>query len=212
MMAEKHRVFIEDLAEKIAGNARVWDALWRGEGIGRIAVAVTPSPARLERVKEEYAFELDEPTERSERWTEQWRQALLDELYAIVARLQLPGDYCPAVAVPRFVHRQSQGIADVFGARVEEQPDGNCFAYPLPAVPSAIDAVEASALQASAYWGAVEWTRYARAATHDKIPFRNGVMTGPIDTANYLLGPTTLLEWSTPILIRCIACWKKSPT
>ena len=99
----------------------------------------------------ECAFDLDDSAERSERWNEQWRQGLLDELYAIAARLQLPGDYCPATAVPRFVHRQSQGIVDLFGARVEEQPDGNCFAFPLPADPSAIDAVQANALETSAY-------------------------------------------------------------
>ena len=153
-MAKQRTVFIADLAEKMAGNADVWDALWRGESIGRIAVAVVPSAARLERVKEECAFDLDDSAERSERWNEQWRQGLLDELYAIAARLQLPGDYCPAAAVPRFVHRQSQGIVDLFGARVEEQPDGNCFAFPLPADPSAIDAVQANALETSAILGA----------------------------------------------------------
>ena len=111
-MPEQRRLSITDVAQRMAGNSRVWDALWRGETIGRIAVAVTPSAARMERVKTEYAFDLDEHACEPGQPNEQWRQALLDELYAIVARLQLPGDYCPAVSVPRFVHRQSQGITD----------------------------------------------------------------------------------------------------
>ncbi len=194
-MTNHRKVSIADLAQRSAGINHVWDALWRGESPRRIAVAVTPSEARIKQVKEEWDFELDDSAERSSLWNEKWRQGLVDELHNILARLQLPGDYCPAIAVPRFVHGQSQGITDLFGVRVAEQPDGNCYAYPLAPDPSAIDALQPRPLETSMYWGAVDWTRYARAATHGLLPFRNAVMTGPIDTANYLLGSTTLLEW-----------------
>ena len=49
-----------------------------------------------------------------------------------------PGDGFLGIAVPRSVHGQSQGICDIFGARVEEQPDGNFYVHPLPADPAVI--------------------------------------------------------------------------
>ncbi|MHB9131382.1 MAG: uroporphyrinogen decarboxylase family protein [Armatimonadota bacterium] len=174
---------------------RVWDALWRGESIGRVAINVTPGNETVQYAREHFTFPLDDDGDKPECYHDGWRRFLLDELYAFAAQRLLPGDYCPAIAVPRPVHGQSQGIADLFGCRVEEQPDGNFFPFPLPADPARIDEVTPRPLQTSRYWQAVEWLHYARAATQGALPFRNPVMTGPLDTANYLLGSTTLLEW-----------------
>lgn len=186
----------QDITDMISGNCDTADALWQGKPIGRIAVSVAPNAARLERVASECVFDLDRSVPRPAQWNERWEQALIDELCRIVAQMQLPGDYCPTINVPRFVHGQSQGIADLFGARVEEQPDGNYFVHPLEPDPAVIDSVAPRAIETSMYWGAVEWLKYARDATFGSIPFRNPVMTGPFDTANYLLGTATLLEWT----------------
>ncbi len=193
---KQNAVSTHDIAGMISGSCDAWDALWQGKPIGRIAVSVAPNPARLERVASECVFDLDSSVRRPAQWNERWEQALTDELCRIVAQMQLPGDYCPAISVPRFVHGQSQGIADLFGARVEEQPDGNYFVHPLEPDPTVIDSVTPRAIESSMYWGAVEWLKYARDATVGCVPFRNPVMTGPLDTANYLLGTTTLLEWT----------------
>jgi len=194
MTTTKHQLTCAELSVADDAHERVWDALWRGESIGRIAAFVTPSDATIQSVRERYTFELAD-VETPEGYTEAWRQGLLDGLYYMAACRSLPGDYCPALAVPRGLHGQSQGFADLFGARVELQPDGNFFPYPLPDDPAVIDDIEARSLESSLYWNAVEWLRYARAATGGLLPFRNPVMTGPLDTANYLLGSTTLLEW-----------------
>ncbi|MHB9025370.1 MAG: uroporphyrinogen decarboxylase family protein [Armatimonadota bacterium] len=170
----------------------VWDALWNGVSPGRFAVDVNPNAERLARIKGAYRVKIDEP---SGTYPDEWRQSLTDQLYTLAAKCELPGDHYPALCVPRGVHGQSQGITDLFGARVEAQPDGNYFPYPLPPDPDVIDAVVPAPIDTSMYWGAVEWVRYARAATGGALAFRHPVMTGPLDTVNYLLGTTVLLEW-----------------
>lgn len=182
-------------ASVLPEQAFVWDQLWRGESPGRILLTVRPNPQRLQRLRETYAVYLPEMSEKPPGWTDEWEQALCTGLYALAAQAQLPGDADLALSVPRSVHGQSQGLVDLFGAYAEQQPDGNYFPHPLPADPALVAQVTPSPLQTSRYWEAVEWIRYARAATGGTLPFRNPVMTGPLDTANYLLGSTTLLEW-----------------
>ena len=173
-----------------------WDARETGGLLGGIAIAVRPSAERVERAQKECAELLaDEAGARPVRWTPEWRDALAGEVARAVASRELPGAWVPALGVPRFVHGQSQGICDLFGARVEAQPDGNYFVHPLTPEPARIDAVTPREIESSQYWGAVEWVRYARAACRGRFEFRNPVMTGPFDTANYLLGTTVLMEW-----------------
>jgi hypothetical protein len=195
---------LEALARRRAG---VWEALWNRQPIGRIAVAVNPGPdARQEAKRSLAALALPEPGVRPAAWTPAWRDALIGDLEALVAGLSMPGDAFLALNVPRFVHGQSQGICDVFGARVEPQPDGNVYVHPLPPEPRQIAAVEPRPLASSQYWGAVEYARYAQTATGGRFAIRNPVMTGPFDTANYLLGTTVLMEWvySEPGALRAL--------
>ena len=174
----------------------VWDALWSNRSIGRIAVAIAPSKERTAAAKDLCAsLDLNEPSTQSPRQTEQWREALIGGLASVRAGLQLPGDSIPALHVPRFVHGQSQGICDLFGAEVEPQDDGLFYVHPLRIEPEQISELRPRPLETGMSWGAVEWIRYARAATDGLFAFRNPVMTGPFDTANYLLGTTTLMEW-----------------
>jgi len=173
-----------------------WDARQTGRPQGGMAVAVGPGKERIERVQQGIPDLLaDETTVRPARWTPPWRESLSGGIAHLLAAQQLPGAWFPALSVPRFVHGQSQGICDLFGARVELREDGNYFAHPLRPEPAAIDAIEPRPLDTSIYWGAVEWLTYARAATGGRFAFRNSVMTGPFDTVNYLLGTTVLMEW-----------------
>lgn len=189
------RALASQYFSNVTEHPEIWDSVWNARSIGRIAVSLLPSAERVSRIRESIEFELDESVHRPAMWTPEWDQAILDQLYDIAARMELGSDYCAALSVPRFVHGQSQGIADVFGARVEAQFDGNYFTHPLPPNPDYIEAVEARPLESSIYWGAVEWTRYANQATGGALLITNPVMTGPIDTVNYLLGSTVLMEW-----------------
>ena len=185
--------------ERLLGPDRpanpMWDALWQAKPTGGIAAGVFPSAERVERVKDRVRVALADDAPRPPRWHESWRESLADSLYHLAAGLELPGDRYPALAVPRWLHGQSQGIADLFGCRLTTQPDGNVYVHPLPANPAAIDAIEPAPLESSAYWGAVEWVRYARAATRGCVDIRMPITTGPLDTACYLLGPAVALEW-----------------
>ncbi len=180
-----------------ARDPAVWDALWQRRALGRVAVVVMPNEDRLNNAKQTCAnLQLKEsPDLRPAGWTPKWRQALVDEIAAHCAYMQLPGDFCPALRVPGFVHGQSQGICDLFGARVEPQPDDLFFVHPVADDTAWVDAVVPKPLETSQFWGAVEWIRYARMATGGRFGFRNPVMTGPLDTANYLLGTTRLMDW-----------------
>ena len=173
-----------------------WDALQAGAPAPGLAVAVRPNAVRVASARAAAAVLLpDEEASRPPAWTPAWRDALVGGVAHLVAARELPGAWVPALSVPRFVHGQSQGICDLFGARVAPQPDGNFFVHPLTPDPAAIAALTPRPLATSRYYGAVEWVRYARAATRGRYEFRHPVMTGPFDTANYLLGTTVLLEW-----------------
>lgn len=169
----------------------VWDGLWNHRSPGRIAVNVRPSAERIEAARA--VVETVELPDSG--MPPAWREALLGDLAYWHACRQMPGDGFPSLNVPRFLHGHSQGLCDVFGANVEEQPDGNFFVHPLPPDPDQIAIVEPRLLETSKYWGAVEYIGFAREVTGGLIPFRNPIMTGPFDTANYLLGSTVLLEW-----------------
>jgi len=173
-----------------------WNACAPGRPLGGLAVAVRPGKGQIEQASKDCGDHLpDEAASRPARWAPQWLEALQQAAAHAVAGSRLPGSWFPALPVPRFVHGQSQGICDLFGAFVERQDDGNYFVHPLRPDPAGVDAVEPRAIEDSMYWGAVEWICYARSACRGRFAFRNPVMTGPFDTANYLLGTTVLMEW-----------------
>ncbi|MCC6581013.1 MAG: hypothetical protein IT440_11280 [Phycisphaeraceae bacterium] len=186
----------ELIETRVRSRRDVWDALWARRGIGRLAVHITPAVNRVAEARTAAAAQMAaEPARKPPGWTEQWRESLVGDLASQYAALQLPGDYYPTLSVPRFVHGQSQGICDVFAARVEPQPDGNFYVHPLPADPAKMTDLKPRPVTESQYWGAVEWIRYARTLTGGILGFRNPIMTGPFDTANYLLGTTVLMQW-----------------
>lgn len=190
----------ETLRERLAAREQrcspVWDTLWRPASIDRIAVALGPSEDTVKRCKP-FCEKLDfrPPAARPATWTDAWQDALAEQIPGLVAAIGLPGAACLSLHVPRFVHGQSQGICDLFGARVEEQEGGHMYVHPLPADPAQLRDLQPAPLERSMYWGAVEWIRMTRDITDGLLPFKNPIMTGPFDTANYLLGTTVLLEW-----------------
>jgi len=184
------------LHEYAQPRTAVWDALWLHRAPNRIALAIMPNDTALDAVRQDCAaLRLDYPAQKPPGWTEAWDKHLMTDVIDVYARMRLPGDAFLSLSVPSFAHGQSQGICDLFGARVETLPSGHEHVHPFPADPGAIHALAVRPIQASRYWNAVAYIVYARAATQGVFEFRNPVMTGPLDTANYLLGTTTLMEW-----------------
>jgi hypothetical protein len=185
-------------ASEVVAESRLhkpmWNMLWQARPSSRIALAVWPSEERLASLRDRMEFALDDPP-RPSGWTEKWRANLVDELYQLVASMEVAGDGLIALHVPRWLHGQSQGIVELFGGRIQQMADGNVYAWPLDGDPDTIDSIQPRAIESGIYWNAVEWVRYARAATAGSIPIRMPIMVGPLDTANYLLGTTVLLEW-----------------
>ena len=132
----------------------VWDALRDNTPIDRIAIAVGPGNKRINHVREALScFLRDDVAFHPAGWTPRWWESLLGAVSSVIAGMQLPGDWFPAIEPPRFVHGQGQGICDIFGARVEPQEDENelYFAHPLPADPAEIDAIQPEPLEKSIY-------------------------------------------------------------
>jgi hypothetical protein len=195
-----HPLALDDLGARFAQIADrrgpVWDTLWARRNIGRFAVAVKPGNEASTEARNACAgLALADAGPRPARWTPQWQEYLRQDLGTVWAQMQMPGDGFMGLSIARAFHGQSQGLADLFGARVEEQPDGNYYVHPLPPNPATIAALRPKPLEQSLYWAAVEYARYARQASAGLLPIRAPVMTGPLDTANYLLGSTVLLEW-----------------
>ena len=185
------------LADYAARNRQTWDSLWQRRSIGRIAISVTPNEETLQYAKQLCSqISWEEPDSKPVKWTPEWRQNLLEQIAVILAGLLVPGDGSKlSLGPPRFVHGQSQGICDLFGARVESQPDGNYFVHPLSPDKCSLKDLKVKELSSSLYWGAVDYIRYARLITGDIFCFGGPVMTSSFDTTNYLLSTTVLMEW-----------------
>lgn len=94
-----------DLSRSSPEREVILDNLWRRTSIGRPAVAITPSAKKIDSVKARYEFEIHEPDCLPVKWNSGWREALLNALADMRAAQEMPGDYYPAIPVPRFVHR-----------------------------------------------------------------------------------------------------------
>jgi len=195
-MTKDSMVISKTEAPCFPGQPIPWNTLVTACPVAGVAVTVCPSKERTVEMRQEALASIpDEPRVRPPGWTPEWRDALLDGISRLLAASQLPGGSVPALGVPRFVHGQSQGICDLFGATIEKQPDGNYFVHPLVEAAETIQRIAARPVETSTYWGAVEWIRYARDASRNRFQFRNPVMVGPFDLTNYLLGTTRLMEW-----------------
>ena len=104
--------------------------------------------------------------------------------------------------MPRFVHGQSQGICDVFGAVPERQEDGNVYVHPLPPDPARVAGIEPRPIESSLCWGAVEWARYEINVNAIGPGYIATELTAPLqadaDFDKWVLGKTPLGRWGRP--------------
>jgi uroporphyrinogen-III decarboxylase len=106
-------------------------------------------------------------------------------------------DVVPALHVIRSLYGQSQALAQRFGAKLIPQEEHEGLYFPEPCIHTAadVDRVKLIPLEQTLYYKAIEYARYAVDSTDGQLNLRNSVMTGPIDTANYILGSMGLMEW-----------------
>ena len=113
------------------------------------------------------------------------------------AKSAYKGDECPSLVIPRERYGQSQGLAEIFGARLVEYEAQPGLYHPVPCVETAadVDKIKLKPIGECMFGGASLFARHVYEATGGELAVRSPIYTGPIDTANYLLGTTRLMEW-----------------
>lgn len=186
-------------SEETQKRSIVWEALAEKRPFGGLAVAL-PSFPDAEEVKKDVVPVNQIPLAktalgRNELWDQYLRKDIHHLLIAAASKYQC--DAYPALNIPRPIHRQSQGLAEIFGCSLEEVKSEPDLFHPIPCIhePSDVDRIKVIPFEQTAYGNAVKYARYAYEATEGMLSVKNPVMTGPIDTVNYIMGTMTLMEW-----------------
>jgi hypothetical protein len=158
-----------------------WDGLTNRRSFGWAAIMSCPKPDIEQLGKSVIPAEeipLTGPVGSRPEWDAVIARQVRD--LHLGARSRYEDDSYPAISIPRSVHGQSQCIAQMFGCEMVEQAAEPGLFYPI----------------GESWVGrAVEFAQYARAVTGGALAIRNPVMTGPIDSANYILGSMQLMRW-----------------
>lgn len=180
-------------------RSEIWEALAEKKLFGGVAVALMTFSDERELEKEIIPADqislAETSVERNETWDEYVRGDVRHWFIAAASKYQC--DAYPALSIPRPIHRQSQGLAEIFGASLEEVKVEPGLFHPIPCIhkPEDVDKIRVKPFEQTFYGKAVQYARYAYESTEGQLSVRNPVMTGPIDTANYLLGSMKLMEW-----------------
>lgn len=175
-----------------------WDGLAEKKAFGRVAYCLMAYPDAEELKKEiipEEQIPLAIQAENRPDWDIEIRKMIYWNMVDAFSRY--PSDAYPSLLIPRPVHGQSQGLAEALGCTLVPQESEQGLYFPVPWIESAadVDKIKVKPIKDCLYGKAIEFAGYAYAACNGQLPVRNPVMTGPIDTANYVLGTMRLMEW-----------------
>jgi hypothetical protein len=178
-------------------RSRIWESLFQHAHAGRVAISYQGKYPDQEQIEKQMMP--DEEIPLGNRGEAGWDQEIRRQIHRLRlnASSVLQDDYFPALSIPRPVHGQSQGLAELLGCELrkhEKEPD---FYYPVPwiTMPDDLDQIKIKPLEQCMYGQAVRFAEYAVRATEGQLAVRNPVMTGPIDTVNYIIGTMRLMEW-----------------
>lgn len=190
---------ILDSTEEIRRKT-AWEGLFNKKPFGRIATVITSDPPDLAeiipgtpKIKD---ISLAGPAGKRPAWDEIIRSEI-HRCY-LGARSKYRDDSFPAINMPRNIYGQSQAIAEAFGCRLISQgAENEGLFFPVPWIQSSADAnrLKVKPIEECLYWEAIKFTQYACEVTGGEFSIRNPVITGPLDTVNYVLGTTRLMDW-----------------
>jgi hypothetical protein len=175
-----------------------WDGLTNRRSFGWAAIMSCPKPD-IEQLGKSVVPAEEIPLTGPAGSRPEWDAVIAGQVrdLHLGARSRYEDDAYPAISIPRSVHGQSQCIAQMFGCEMIEQAAEPGLFYPVPWIqgPGDLNRIKVRAIEDSWIGRAVEFAQYARAVTGGALAIRNPVMTGPIDSANYILGSMQLMRW-----------------
>jgi hypothetical protein len=185
--------------DQIKQHKHVWEGLLNKKTFGRPAIAILDTLPDTKDIEKEIIPENQIPIARTSINNEDWVKDIRRQLYMlqVKAASSYRDDSYPSIYITRSVFGQTQMIAEAFGCKLTPQEgDPNLF-VPIPWIESAsdIDRIKVVPLRNCFYGNSLKFAKFAREATNGQLAVRNPVMTGPIDTANYILGTMRLMEW-----------------
>ena len=185
-------------ANQVARRKTVWDGLSQKKPFGRPAIVYSNiwDWGQIEKeIQPADQIPLTGPTGKNPAWDKHIRAELRN--MQIVAASRFQDDRFPHLSMPRHIHGESQGLAEIFGCKLLPQNKEGTFFYPVPSIESAadVDRLKLASLDDCLYLKTVEYAQYAIEVTDGQLYISNPVMTGPVDTANYILGSMRLMEW-----------------
>ena len=175
-----------------------WDGLSNRRSFGWAAIMGCPKPD-IEQISESFMKAEEIPLTGPVGSRPEWDQIISKQVrdLHLGAMSRYEDDTFPAISIPRSIHGQSQCIAQVFGCDMIEQAAEPGLFYPVPWIqsPADLNKIKLRTVEESLIGKAIEFAQYARAVTNGALAVRNPVMTGPIDSANYILGTMKLMQW-----------------
>lgn len=183
---------------QVQARSGAWEGLSNRRAFGWAAVNACPHPDLQEidsLVPPLEEIPLTGPVGSMPEWDQIIRQQVR-ELH-LHARSRYQDDSYPSLAIPRDVHGQSQGIAQLYGCTMVEQTTEPGLYYPEPWIQSPTDLAKLTRvpLEQCMTGRAIDFAAYAHEVTGGELAVRNPVTTGPIDSANYILGTMQLMQW-----------------
>jgi hypothetical protein len=175
-----------------------WDGLMNKEAFGWAAVMSCPKPD-VDQISRHFPITEEIPLVGPVGSNPEWDNMIRKQIRSLHlnAMSVYEDDTYPAISIPRSIHGQSQCIAQIFGCDLIEQESEPGLYYPVPWIqsPKDIKRMKLRSIDGSLLGRAIEFAAYARAVTNSELAIRNPVMTGPIDSANYILGTMKLMQW-----------------
>ena len=185
-----------DAAEH-ARRTPIWEACIARRACGEAAVVLAGIPDWEECAAQVMPKE-DIPLQKtpgSLPWLDGRIRGQLHYLHTI-ERSRCKGDTYPALEIPRNEYGQSQALAEIFGCRLTEVAAQPGLLHPEPYTQkSEVLKIKPRPLKDCLYYKSIEFARYMHQAVGGEVAIHCPVLTGPMDTANYVLGTTRLMEW-----------------
>lgn len=185
--------------ERLDRCKNVWDGLVNRRPFGRAAICYSGGLPDAEKVLKEIPPVDEIPLMGTAARNEVWDKEIRKQVHSLhlKAYSAYSDDTYPALNIPGGIYGQSQGLAEILGGLLLPHPAEKDLYHPVPFIDNSsdVDNIKVRRVEHCLYGKSIEFAKYAHEAAGGQLSVRNPVITGPMDTANYVLGTTKLMAW-----------------